>query len=386
MRTPAIARLRSRIKIALLALASRLSGRHAVLLPSQARHDESMIDLRAPYRVEGTTLTVDLRERGPGQLTATLLGYEGHFPARTIWTGPARGYPGPCGLTLDLASGTVSLSDREWGRVRLPLPGRRFCWRVTLTGTDGFRRRRLTGHYLPAVRGAVESDYFRGDTYVDHEAESAGEHRRIIEVLARHHGRGPVLEIGCATGGLLATLDATGLPSFGLDVSEWAVGRAVERLGSGRVWVCDVERDPFPVETKDRGPFGAVVLSSVLEHFADPFAVLAKLTALTAPRTLLLITTTNADSLSHRLFGSEWEGYFDWTHRGVDRVSVRSLREALPRLGWRIAELETHAIWDVAADPTRATLREWWAADARFRRLLVERDLGDLVTCVAVKE
>ena len=30
---------------------------------------------------------------------------------------------------------------------------------------------------------------------------------------------------------------------------------------------------------------------------------------------------------------------------------------------------------------TRATLRAWWAADARFRRLLAERDLGDLLTC-----
>jgi hypothetical protein len=31
------------------------------------------------------------------------------------------------------------------------------------------------------------------------------------------------------------------------------------------------------------------------------------------------------------------------------------------------------------------TLRDWWVADARFRRLLTERDLGDFVTCVAVR-
>jgi hypothetical protein len=32
-----------------------------------------------------------------------------------------------------------------------------------------------------------------------------------------------------------------------------------------------------------------------------------------------------------------------------------------------------------------AVLQALRAADARFRRLLAERDLGDLLTCVAVK-
>jgi hypothetical protein len=136
---------------------------------------------------------------------------------------------------------------------------------------------------------------------------------------------------------------------------------------------------------KTNGPFGVLVLSSVFEHFRDPFAVLAKIAGITAPRTVLVITTTNAAGLSHALFGAQWEGYFDWTHLGIDRVSAKTLRDELPRLGWRIAQLTTHRVWDGDADPTRATLREWWVADARFRRLLTERDLGDFITCVAVK-
>jgi SAM-dependent methyltransferase len=355
-----------------------------VLLPSEARHEEMVIDLRAPYRVEEATLTVSLNEPCAGRLTATLLGYDGHFPTQRVWTGSGD-YPGPSGLTLDLNNGAVSLASREWGRVRLPLPGRRFCWRLTLTGKDGIRRGRLTGHYLPVTRDMVGSDYYHGDNYVDQEAESADEHRHIVGLLQQHHARGPVLEIGCATGGLLAELDVAGLSSFGLDVSEWAVGRASERLGAGRAWVCDVERDPLPVQMTANGPFGVLVLSAVFEHFHDPFAVLAKITAIAAAGAVLVITTTNADGLSHVLFGSQWEGYFDWTHRGVDRVSVKALQEGLPQLGWRVAELTTYLIWDKAVDPTRATLRDWWMADARFRRLLGERGLGDLITCVAVK-
>lgn len=370
----------------LLAAVSRLTGRHAALLPAEARAEESILDVRAAYRVDGSTVTLDVLDPGPGRLTASLLGYEGHFPTRVLWAGSPRDYAGPCRLVFDLTIGAVSLAGGEWGRVPLPLPGRRFCWRLELTGADGRRRSRLTGHYRPGDGGVAGQGYFSGENYVDHEAESVGDRAQIVELLGRHGACGPVLEVGCATGGLLAALDAAGLPSVGVDVSEWAVARAGERLGPARAWACDVERDPLPAEVKGRGPFRALVLAAVFEHFRDPFGVLAKLTAAAAPGAVLVITTANAGGLSRALFGAEWEGYFDSTHRGIDLVSAKSLRAELPRLGWRVAELATHGVWDTAADPTRATLREWWAADARFRRLLAERELGDLITCVAVRE
>jgi 2-polyprenyl-3-methyl-5-hydroxy-6-metoxy-1,4-benzoquinol methylase len=380
------------LKNALLACLSRVTGRHAVLLPSQARDEDTMLALRAPYRVEGPVCRVELLEPGPGRLAATLLGYAGHFPVRTIWTGVERPYGGPSAIELDLTTGVVRLGQDEWGRAPLPLPGRRFCWQVNLTDAQGRRRSRLTGHYRvvevgPTGEGsAIGESYYSGQNYVDHEAESAGDHGDMVEILKRHAAVGPVLEVGCATGGLLAALDAAGLPSIGVDASAWAVARAAERLGAGHAWLCDVERDPLPGEVKARGPFGALVLAAVFEHFHDPFAVLATLTGCARPGTVLLIMTANAQSLSHALFGSDWEGYFDWTHHGVDQVTVKSLREELPRLGWKVSELTTRLIWDADADPTRATLRQWWAADARFRRLLVERELGDFITCVAVRE
>jgi 2-polyprenyl-3-methyl-5-hydroxy-6-metoxy-1,4-benzoquinol methylase len=374
------------LKHALLACLSRVSRRHAVLLPSEARDEDSILDLRAPYRIEGPVCRVELLEPGPAQFTATLLGYSGHFPVRTIWTGAERTYAGPCALELDLTTGAVKLGGEGWGHAPLPLPSRRFCWQLDLTHARGRRRSRLTGHYRSVEGSSIDESYYAGENYVDHEAESAGDHGDIVEILRRHAAEGPVLEVGCATGGLLAALDAAGLPSVGVDISAWAVERAGERLGADHAWRCDVERDPLPGEIKARGPFGALVLAAVFEHFRDPFAVLAKLTGCARPGTVLLIMTANAHSLSHALFGPDWEGYFDWTHLGVDRVTVESLREELPRLGWRVSGLTTRLVWDADADPTRATLRQWWAADARFRRLLVERDLGDFITCVAVRE
>jgi len=128
-----------------------------------------------------------------------------------------------------------------------------------------------------------------------------------------------------------------------------------------------------------------VLFRSVFEHFADPFAVLDRLSRIVAPGGRLFLTTTNSDGLGHRLFGGDWEGYFDWTHQGVDHVSARTLRDGLHRFGWTIDRLETSVVWDGSADPTHATLREWYASDARFRRLLIEREFGDLITCVATR-
>jgi len=372
------------LKEVLLTAVSRLTGRHAVLLPGEAAGERRLLRLTAPYRAEGDRLTVELAEPPGGHLTARLLAYEGHFPRRPLWSGEPRPFPGPSCLSLDLEDGRVELGGEIWGRVPLPLSGRRLAWELILDGPTG-RRRRLTGHYLPGRPGPTDASYFSGENYVDHEAESTGDGAEILTLLRHHGGTGPVLEIGCATGGVLAALAREGFEAWGMDFSPWAVERARERPGEPRAFVCDLENDPLPPEIEARAPFGALVLWMVLEHFHHPFEVLARLTRLLAPGGLLLVDTTNADGLTHRLFGPDWEGYFDATHHGVEQVGVESLRRQLPGLGWEIRELATHHLWASNADPTAATLREWYVADARFRLLLTERNLGDFVRVIAVR-
>lgn len=377
--------LKTQAKDLALATLSRFTGRQAMLLPREAGDDTLIFDLRTSYRVDGQLLIVELAELSQGELVVSLIGYSGHFPERLIWKSPTIDYRGPNRLQLNLNTGEAVLNDSRLGVMPAEELKRRFCLRFDLAGTDGKHRSRLTGHYVPMNGRALEQDYFTGDNYVDHEAQSAGENEKVLGLLRRHNAIGTVLEIGCATGVLLEALRASGFQVFGLDISTWAVERANERLGETSAWVCDVERDEFPDAVLSQAPFGTLILWAVLEHFHEPFAVLSKLGALAKPGTRLLINTTNADSLSHYLFGRDWEGYFDWSHHSVDRVSVASLRRELPAMGWHIQQLTTHLIWDCDADPTKATLRDWYGNDARFRQLLHERELGDLITCVAVK-
>ncbi|MGH9321059.1 MAG: class I SAM-dependent methyltransferase [Vicinamibacteria bacterium] len=365
-------------KSGLLAAVSKMTGRHAVLLPPEAGDEESILNLSAPYRVEGDSLRVTLLEPESGALRVTLLGYEGHFPTKPLWSGIAD-YRGPDELWLGVRSGEIGLGEKRLGSVPLPLPTRRFCFRLELD-TGGRRRHRLTGHYL-ASHG--NGSYFNGDNYVDYEAEARGDVPRVLELFKKYHARGPVLEIGCATGVVLAALAETGLECYGVDLSSWAVEKARTRVGESNVYVADVEKDGLSEAVRGTGPFRTLLLWAVLEHFHEPFRVLADLTRNVSPGAVLFINTTNARSLNRLLFGAEWEGYFDTSHHGVDAVSPDTLRTELPRLGWRIDELETHLSWDSSTDPTRAAVREWWAADARFRRLLTELDRGDLVSCVA---
>jgi 2-polyprenyl-3-methyl-5-hydroxy-6-metoxy-1,4-benzoquinol methylase len=373
------------LKQAFSRAASAIGRRHVSVLPREAGDEHGIFDLRAPYRVADDILTIDLLEPEGGRVQATLLGYEGFLPTRMLWTSAWRTYGGLCRFQFSLATGEVTLDGAAWGRADTTDTRTRFCWRFTRVGPDGAASR-LTSHYRADRPEDHGEAYYSGDNYLDYESESIGQRAQIFDLMDRWRTGAPLLEVGCATGGLLADIEGRyGIAGFGLDISEWAVGEATKKLGPNRVWAVDLDRDPVPDAVRQAGPLGTIVMFSVLEHLKDPLAALAALTNLSAKGTVLLLETTNADSLTHRVFGTDWEGYFDRTHVSVDACSARTVPAWLESLGWRVVERRTRLVWDRSADPTHHTLRDWWDNDARFRRLLAERDLGDLVLCVAIK-
>lgn len=229
--------LPARIKQATLSTLSAVSRRHAILLPEESRDESKILHVTAPYRVDGPTLDIELHEQGRGRLSVEILAYAGNFPNLPIWKGIDYVYRAPCHVTVNLPDGAVRVNSELWGSIPTPLPGRRFCCRWTFSGADGVVRRRTTGHYLSALRATIDETYFKGDDYVDYEAQSQNEHLLVLALARQFGATGPVLEVGCATGGVVAAFDAIGVTSVGIDKSRWAVEEAARRQSGPSVGV-----------------------------------------------------------------------------------------------------------------------------------------------------
>ena len=106
---------RGAFKSALLGSVDALTSRHTALLPNDARDERSTFKLDAPYRVAASSLAIELLDSRSGNLRATLIGYDGHFPRVAIWTSSAAAYTGPNTFEFDLQSGQVRLGGAEWG-------------------------------------------------------------------------------------------------------------------------------------------------------------------------------------------------------------------------------------------------------------------------------
>lgn len=116
--------------------------------------------------------------------------------------------------------------------------------------------------------------------------------------------RGPgsrrLLDVGCGGGGYLATMRELGWEVFGLEPDAEAAHLAEARSGVPIV-VDTLEGTRLP-----EGSFDAVTLNHVIEHVADPMALLRAAGRVLKPEGRLVVVTPHLDSLGHRIFGHCW--------------------------------------------------------------------------------
>jgi SAM-dependent methyltransferase len=110
-----------------------------------------------------------------------------------------------------------------------------------------------------------------------------------------------VLEIGCATGDLLAEARRRGARVTGVDVSAWAAEAARRRHG--------VEVLTGTLESLDNslGRFHVILALEVIEHVENPREFLQLLSRHLLPGGYTLISTPNYRCA--RRFGGEWSGF-----------------------------------------------------------------------------
>ncbi len=112
----------------------------------------------------------------------------------------------------------------------------------------------------------------------------------------------PVLDLGCGSGHLLFALQSRGYQNLaGLDQNP----ALVTAFAGTRI-----RFQSSDLEGSDDlgGPYGAIIMVNVIEHFLQPDRMLLLCRKSLAPGGRIIVITPSADGFSHRVFGKYWSG------------------------------------------------------------------------------
>ncbi|MCL2190803.1 MAG: class I SAM-dependent methyltransferase [Treponema sp.] len=144
------------------------------------------------------------------------------------------------------------------------------------------------------------------------------------ELMGRIPGGPRVLDVGCATGALLAFLRGRGWRATGAEISPSAE-YARQRRGLD-VRRATVEDCAFPAAS-----FDLVLASHLIEHLNRPGEFIREVARILSPGGYFLLTTPNIDGFQARLFGGRWRAaIFDHLYL----FSARTLRAMLGDRGF----------------------------------------------------
>lgn len=128
--------------------------------------------------------------------------------------------------------------------------------------------------------------------------------RSYLEGMPLPAERGAFLDVGCATGELLAVAREMGFDVYGVEVSPQGTRLCREQHGERKIIGKSLEAGDFPAAF-----FDVITLSDVLEHLPDPSGFLDMLERMLKPQGLLMIVTPDTSSWTRRLLGRYWPHY-----------------------------------------------------------------------------
>jgi 2-polyprenyl-3-methyl-5-hydroxy-6-metoxy-1,4-benzoquinol methylase len=156
-----------------------------------------------------------------------------------------------------------------------------------------------------AAYAAVEDD-----TYV---AEREGReltfsrHLHALERLTGPADGRSLLDVGAYIGVFVEVAAANGWDAWGVEPSEWAAAEAQRRGLHVIQGTLDNPKDP-QLATR---PFDVITMWDVIEHLADPAAVLRQIHARLRPGGWLAVHTMDIDAPIARLMGARWPWLMD---------------------------------------------------------------------------
>jgi SAM-dependent methyltransferase len=174
--------------------------------------------------------------------------------------------------------------------------------------------------------------------------------RRLLDTgLRARPGARSLLDVGAASGLLVAEARARGLDAVGVEPSGALRDTARARHG------VELLAGVLPHPALDGRRFDLVFLVDVLEHVADPIGLLRECARRLAPAGILVVVTPDAGSVAARLLGRRW-WHFRLAHVGY--FNRRSLARAVERAGL-VTVAVRRAKWYFAVDYLATRLEEY---------------------------
>jgi len=176
-----------------------------------------------------------------------------------------------------------------------------------------------------------------------------------------------ILDIGCATGALLAALRDKGWRVTGVEISPSAVYAKNERK-------LDVRNVPLEENDFPEGSFDVILASHLIEHLNEPKTFLEETYRILKNNGSIFITTPDISGFQSRLFGSRWRSaIFDHLYL----FSRRTLSKMLKTVGFKV--VSCHSWGGLAAGVAPKTVKR--VADFLAKRL----NFGDVMIIYAKK-
>jgi SAM-dependent methyltransferase len=166
-------------------------------------------------------------------------------------------------------------------------------------------------------------------------------------------GAPAVLDIGCATGALLAGLRDRGWHTTGVEISSPQADYARLKRNLD-VRTLPLEENEFP-----EGSFQAVLASHLIEHLNDPAALVREVYRVLKSGGRFFVTTPNIAGFQARLFGARWRSaIFDHLYL----FSIKTLPALLRHGGFKIEKIITWGGLAAGTAPPRLKARaDRWA-------------------------
>lgn len=164
------------------------------------------------------------------------------------------------------------------------------------------------GKYSDFVNRYYQRGYFTGDrsriAYVNYEDDKpyiTANLRKFLSFLRPYKSSGKLLDVGCALGFSTQLANAAGYDAYGIDPSDYAVGKAKKLVGMDRIRKAKLSDVRDAPKTYD-----IIAMFDVFEHLANPVRDLATVKKILKDDGIIVIATGDTDSLMARILGRRW--------------------------------------------------------------------------------